>query len=263
MNTNIDTYRPRVLVLGDGMLDIWHIGTSFRQSAEAPIPIVKIIDTRQEPGGAGNVLMNLLTLGCDALRGYGDGPVKHRLVLEGRQIARWDEHDYCTPALCDFEPSAIDAVVVSDYGKGGLDMELLPFFQVPIFIDSKRNPRDFSGLKQELFFFPNEYEYCTYPESYRALEHQQGRHVIHKRGALGLRYGKHVFAARCAKPASVCGAGDTVIAAFARSYLQSPEILKSMEYANAAAAVVVAKPYTSTVTHAEVLDMLAGQPDIF
>ncbi len=53
-----------VVVLGDLMLDEWIIGTTTRISPEAPVPVVRLAERRTAPGGAANVVMNLLRLGA-------------------------------------------------------------------------------------------------------------------------------------------------------------------------------------------------------
>lgn len=53
-----------VIVLGDLMLDEWIIGTTTRISPEAPVPVVRLAERRTAPGGAANVVMNLLRLGA-------------------------------------------------------------------------------------------------------------------------------------------------------------------------------------------------------
>lgn len=52
-----------ILVVGDVMLDrYWH-GHAGRISPEAPVPVVRIQDCREFPGGAGNVALNIRALG--------------------------------------------------------------------------------------------------------------------------------------------------------------------------------------------------------
>lgn len=52
-----------ILVVGDVMLDrYWH-GMSSRISPEAPVPVVKVSQTEDRPGGAGNVALNMAALG--------------------------------------------------------------------------------------------------------------------------------------------------------------------------------------------------------
>ncbi len=56
----------RVLVVGDVMLDrYWHGGTA-RISPEAPVPVVKVEEIEDRPGGGGNVALNIAALGAQA-----------------------------------------------------------------------------------------------------------------------------------------------------------------------------------------------------
>lgn len=55
--------RARVLVVGDVMLDrYWH-GPTSRISPEAPVPVVKVEQVEERPGGAANVALNITSLG--------------------------------------------------------------------------------------------------------------------------------------------------------------------------------------------------------
>lgn len=56
---------PRILVVGDAMLDHYWDGTVERISPEAPVPILKITDQRVTAGGAANVALNLAALGSE------------------------------------------------------------------------------------------------------------------------------------------------------------------------------------------------------
>ena len=55
---------PRVLVVGDYMLDVYVYGDAQRISPEAPVPILKIRDTRRSCGGAASVVMDVAALGA-------------------------------------------------------------------------------------------------------------------------------------------------------------------------------------------------------
>ena len=57
--------RPRIVVLGDIMLDDYLIGPADRISPEAPIPVVACKEQNSRPGGAANVAANLVSLGGD------------------------------------------------------------------------------------------------------------------------------------------------------------------------------------------------------
>lgn len=56
----------RVLVVGDVMLDSYVWGKVERISPEAPVPVVSVKSRELRLGGAGNVLLNLQSLGAEA-----------------------------------------------------------------------------------------------------------------------------------------------------------------------------------------------------
>jgi D-beta-D-heptose 7-phosphate kinase/D-beta-D-heptose 1-phosphate adenosyltransferase len=55
---------PRVLVVGDYMLDVYIYGDAQRISPEAPVPVLRIKDTRHSCGGAASVAMDVAALGA-------------------------------------------------------------------------------------------------------------------------------------------------------------------------------------------------------
>ncbi|MBS1720187.1 MAG: D-glycero-beta-D-manno-heptose-7-phosphate kinase [Armatimonadetes bacterium] len=151
---------PRILVLGDIMLDRYLYGEAERISPEAPVPVVRVRRQRQVAGGAANVALNLARLGAETIvSGYvGDdahgrelltamlaegmepvltspGPqfptiTKTRVVGSRQQMLRIDHEEVdAVPASAEAELLAqvkgvmdrgLDAVVLSDYAKGVL-----------------------------------------------------------------------------------------------------------------------------------------------
>ncbi len=59
--------QAQVLVVGDVMLDRYWYGDTARISPEAPVPVVKIGELKDRPGGAGNVALNIASLGAGAV----------------------------------------------------------------------------------------------------------------------------------------------------------------------------------------------------
>ncbi len=57
--------RIKVLVIGDLMLDHFIWGTVARISPEAPVPVVDVSRETEMPGGAGNVAVNMASLGAE------------------------------------------------------------------------------------------------------------------------------------------------------------------------------------------------------
>ena len=77
----------RIAVVGDLMLDRFIYGDVERISPEAPVPIVDVARQELRLGGAGNVISNLVALGCR---------VGHK-QLHVAKGSRMLEHVSCTP----------------------------------------------------------------------------------------------------------------------------------------------------------------------
>ena len=78
---------PKILVIGDLMLDHYSWGEVDRISPEAPIPIMRVLREEHRLGGAGNVAMNLLNLGakvsvCGAIGKDKNGTIIKNLLAE-------------------------------------------------------------------------------------------------------------------------------------------------------------------------------------
>jgi len=58
-----DFTKNSVIVIGDIMLDRYWFGDTSRISPEAPVPVIKIKQNDDRPGGAGNVALNIAALG--------------------------------------------------------------------------------------------------------------------------------------------------------------------------------------------------------
>ena len=54
--------KPKILVVGDLMIDHYLWGSSDRISPEAPVPVINVHNESSVLGGAGNVINNLYSL---------------------------------------------------------------------------------------------------------------------------------------------------------------------------------------------------------
>ena len=57
--------KKKVLVIGDFMLDTYIHGEVSKICPEAPVPVLRAKKEESRPGGAGNVVLNLCSLGMD------------------------------------------------------------------------------------------------------------------------------------------------------------------------------------------------------
>jgi len=61
---NFTNKSPKILVIGDLMIDQYLWGSCERVSPEAPVPIINVTQDSEVLGGAGNVVNNLKKLGA-------------------------------------------------------------------------------------------------------------------------------------------------------------------------------------------------------
>lgn len=179
------------------MLDRYLFGSTGRISPEAPVPVVRVQEIDDRPGGAANVAINLASLGvttrlvgvvgedeearslrtilksraiqCDFLT-VDDRPTitKTRVQSRGQQLIRLDQED--TAAIPGEEVVKIlqdsiqgaDAVVLSDYGKGALAdiatmIDVCRKAGVPVLVDPKGH--DFEKYRGANVITPNQTEF--------------------------------------------------------------------------------------------------------
>ena len=152
----IQEFSPKILVIGDIMLDRFIFGNVHRISPEAPVPVVRSVKEKYSLGGCGNVLRNLINLGAQAsIIGFvgkdqaGEKIKQHlkkkgistkhiiqsesnrttekmRIVAEGQQVVRvdWDANNLSDQNLNKVlkqvfkKITNVDGVIISDYNKG-------------------------------------------------------------------------------------------------------------------------------------------------
>jgi D-beta-D-heptose 7-phosphate kinase/D-beta-D-heptose 1-phosphate adenosyltransferase len=156
-------FTPKILVIGDLMIDHYLWGSCERISPEAPVQVVDIAKETTVLGGAGNVINNLNALGAEvsvcSVIGDDDNGVelremlkninvetsnlivqknrntskKSRIIAVSQQILRYDKE-----TKSDIEAESVnkiiasiskniftyEAVILSDYGKGVLTTDL-------------------------------------------------------------------------------------------------------------------------------------------
>ena len=154
---------PKILVIGDLMVDYYLWGSSDRISPEAPVPVVSINNESRVLGGAGNVINNLKALNAkvDVMSVVGECGVstelksllneieidtqylttepkrisskKTRIISAQQQVVRYDQENSTEitetsqkTLLSNFRKriTDYDCLLLSDYGKGVLTDEL-------------------------------------------------------------------------------------------------------------------------------------------
>lgn len=295
----------RVLVVGDAMLDrYWH-GAVERISPEAPVPVVKVAREEERIGAAANVAYNAATLGAQAsfLGVVGDDEPGHRLeallketgirtylkrdpglrttvklrvIGRQQQLLRMDfenepDHEVLalqTEAFAQLLPQQ-DAVLFSDYGKGGLAhipsmIAAARAAGKPVLVDPKG--ADYGRYRGATVITPNRAELQEVVGRWTS-EDDLRRRAHRLREDLGLgallvtrseegmtlfdEAGEFHVSAQAREVFDVTGAGDTVIATLATMVAAGLPLREAVPIANRAGGIVVGKFGTATVSYEE------------
>ncbi len=298
--------RARVLVVGDAMLDRYWVGEVERISPEAPVPIVKIDHEEERAGGAANVARNAAALGAQvtllSVVGADEPGARLEALLKRERVHAQLHHDkgikttvklrvvagrnqqllrvdFETPPgrevlaskLRDFERilGDVDAVILSDYGKGGLThiVKMVGMARragKKVLVDPKGD--DYTRYRGATVITPNQSEFRQVAGAWKGERElteraQQLRRkldvgaLLVTRGAEGMTLFQdgtrfHV-SAQALEVSDVSGAGDTVIATLGVALAGGAGLQDAVRLANRAAGIVVGKFGTAVVTPKE------------
>lgn len=310
--------QKKILVAGDAMLDRYWFGDANRISPEAPVPVVRITREEDRLGGASNVALNISALGarakllsvvgCDEagqtveriLEEKGIEPhlhrdpelkttVKLRIVARQQQMLRADFENRPANAvlanhLCEYEKLIDDCevVVLSDYGKGGLDhiarmIDCARAKNIPVLIDPKGS--NYDRYRGATVITPNRAELAQVVGAWETEEElTQKAHALREKlnltailltrseegMTLYTQEGEKTIPAQALEVYDVSGAGDTVIAVMATMMAMGQPMTEAMRIANRAGGIVVGKLGTATVSFEELFpdgydDLFAGE----
>lgn len=301
--------RSKILILGDIMLDEYLLGIVDRISPEAPVPVVEITSSKQLLGGAANVAANIRTLSEKPILLGVVGPdeassklnrllkqkditadavitdqtrqttIKTRVIAHGQQVVRADQEDR-HELSSETERRVLDkftswsddiqAVIISDYGKGVITASLLEkviriCLDKKIFIAVDPKETHFFNYRQVSLITPNHHEAgFAFGRRIRTeedlievgaglLKKLEARSILITRGQDGMSlfqdgaepthiptFARKVF--------DVTGAGDTVIATFVAAVCAGADLVEAAVVANAAAGRTIGEIGTASVT---------------
>lgn len=305
----------KILVIGDVVLDRYIWGDVDRISPEAPVPVVNVKSETYKIGGAGNVAANIKSLGGDVvfLSIIGNDSAgmkikelfyesnidtsgllievskktveKIRIIARNQQVCRVDrEKEFIiTNELVEKcfsfirrHLNDVDSVVLSDYGKGLLEENLLKIL-IPYLKKVKKdvivdpNPYNFENYAFINTITPNkkEAEEITHIKiikdsdlkkcADKIFEKIDVENVLITLGNKGMKLfrpsGFNIAIPTVAKEVfDVTGAGDTVVAAYSLSLASGGTPEEAAIISNFAAGIVVGKVGTGTVTSTEIIN---------
>ena len=308
----IELNKPKILVIGDLMIDHYLWGKTDRISPEAPVQVIDVQKETTVLGGAGNVVNNLIALGSEVsvISVVGEDTIskeltvmlesiganhylvsehtrkttkKSRIIASAQQIVRYD-HESKDPINKDSEDAILthlnviikqfNILIVSDYGKGvitdSLMKKIIEYANSPntkVLVDPKGD--NYSKYNGSFLLTPNkkEVELATgvtisddnsLKEALLKLKSVANLAIpmitLSEDGIAILDDSNEIIK----KPTvarevfDVTGAGDTVIASLGYCLANKIDIIKSLEFANLAAGVVVGKIGSATANLDEI-----------
>lgn len=312
----------RLLVVGDLMIDEFVWGDVDRISPEAPVQVVAVNNEDYTLGGSGNVVNNLIALGAEVstlgvvgdgrdgelllskLAGLGsntDGIIqeagrpttkKTRIIAEHQQVLRIDretrkavspETFAAIVKLAEKMIPDVDVIIISDYGKGLINRELIVKLTDLAKASGKLTIADPKGLDFSKYagisiLTPNRKE-ASLASGLEITDEQSltaaGKVLLEKTGIENLLItcgkdgmvffegGRHPYPirTRAREVYDVSGAGDTVIAALGLGIAAGLSHKAAVALANTAAGIVVGKVGTATVTPGELRRALQESTD--
>ncbi|MFH1623847.1 MAG: D-glycero-beta-D-manno-heptose-7-phosphate kinase [Pseudomonadota bacterium] len=309
-----------ILVIGDIMVDQFIWGKVSRISPEAPVPVVNVTSESLRLGGATNVVNNICSLDgkvlvcgvvgdddtgeklTNNLRVLGidtDGvivergrstTVKTRIIAHSQQVVRYDREDTSEINLDSVQKiisylrknlESLDAVIISDYGKGTISRELVREVirlvrdnGKVIAVDPKVN--NFSFYRGVTVITPNNSE-ASQATGIEIKDKESllrvGEILLNKlacksllvtRGEEGMTLFEsngHIthIPAQAKEVYDVTGAGDTVISALTLALTAGATLKEASAIANYAAGIVVGEVGTATVTRNELIKAIKGK----
>tara|TARA_B100001121_G_scaffold308508_1_gene332668 strand:- start:1985 stop:2950 length:966 start_codon:yes stop_codon:yes gene_type:complete len=309
----------KILVIGDLMLDEYLYGNVERVSPEAPVPIVRLEKKIYSLGGAGNVSNNISSLGAKvsliSLVGNDENSkiidallkkkkidkffvlksnkfktiVKSRILSQGQQVLRLDNEDdifFNVPQKNNIFKNLkkkiknFDCVIVSDYGKGVCDFEVLRYLielanylNIPVFADPRKKNKNFEIYRNSFCITPNMNELNSVYKnvgnnskevlqcSLDIKKRYNIKNVLVTRGEKGIsllddKNKFHIYKSMAKEVYDVSGAGDTVISTLATLYCTKMNFKLAAKISNLAASVAVSHKGTYQISKKELAKII-------
>lgn len=251
----------RILIIGDSCLDIFVYGVVERICPEAPVPVLLLNKTVVEKGMAWNIEKNLTLMDVDCDLVSYNSPIRKTRFIHyetDHMLLRVDENDIAPSELTksnveDINFKDYDGCIISDYGKRFLIIEIMQLILekckkngVMSFLDTKAIVYEWATDASFIKMNRMEYQY-SFGKREIVPEVLKDKIILTK-GGEGCEYkGKIYPPPENVQVVDPAGAGDVFLAVFARTYLKSKDVEKSIMAAQYYAGKTVQRRGTSLV----------------
>lgn len=234
----------KILVVGESCKDIFVYCRAERLAPDLPVPVLSILENTENPGMAANVERNIKSIYKDVTLYTNDAwetvtKTRYMHANTNHMFIRIDtDHHIPRVDVKKIPLHNYDVIAISDYNKGFLtekDIQYICEHHKNVFMDTKKILGAWAnGVK---FIKINNYEYerskATLPKSLK-------NKIIYTKGDQGAFYkGKNYPLEKKVEVRDLSGAGDSFFAALLVKYVETGDIEKAINFANACASLVV------------------------
>lgn len=233
----------KILIIGESAKDIFVYCNADRLAPDLPIPVLSVIEQKENPGMAKNVERNVKSImsSCDIVTNAGwEKVTKTRFMhhTSNHAFLRVDaDHKIPRMQVKKLPLSKYEIVAISDYNKGFMtegDIKYICEHHNTVFLDTKRVLGDFAAKAK--FIKINNYEFE------RSKAHIGGElkdKIIVTKGGEGAVFRGKRYPVKKFEVKDTSGAGDSFFAALIVKYAETGDIEKSIQFANACASKTV------------------------
>ena len=232
----------KILVVGESCRDVFVYCNADRLAPDLPVPVLSVVETKENPGMAKNVERNIRNIykHCDLFTNdnwRGVTKTRYMHLVSNHMFLRVDTDHHMKRTNVRKIPLHYDIVAVSDYNKGFLtekDIKYLCDHHPNVFIDTKKILGDWA--KNAKYIKINNYEY---EHSKRHLTPSLKKKLIVTKGNAGAVFLGKKYPVEKVDVRDTSGAGDSFFAALLVRYAETGDIEESIRFANACASRVV------------------------
>ena len=232
----------KILIIGESAKDIFVYCNADRLAPDLPIPVLSVIEQKENPGMAKNVERNINNIAdiCKIVTNPGWQNVTKTRYMHHKSnhaFLRVDAGHSIKRLNVKKAPLNYEIIAISDYNKGFLTEEDIKYIcehHDNVFVDTKRILGDFVAKAKFIKINDDEYERSK-PYIGDTLKDK----IIVTKGDQGAAFRGKLYPVKKSEVKDTSGAGDNFFAALLVKYAETGNIEDSIKFANECASRAV------------------------